>query len=411
VGHRFPAALPDGKGLVYSVKVGAAAGDWRVVALSYETGKVVPLVDGGLYGRYAPSGHLVYGSAGSLYAVPMDLDPIRVRGSGVPVVEDVATSAQHGIAAYSFSKDGTLAYLPTSAQAAFRTALTWVDRDGRRAPAASERLNASEPRFSPDGSRLAVTVWRDEGWDIEIYHLERGVFARLTTAADNQAPVWTPDGERVVFQSNRTGSFDLYWTRADGVGGDEALTNDTALDFPTSISPTGTLAFQRSGKAYDIWTLDLGGDTRPSPLLASEEDEANPVFSPDGRWIAYEVWQDDRPEIFVVPYPLSGRRSKISLDGGSSPVWSRSTPELFYMERGERMMVVRYEVVGGEFRPGPPRLLFEAGTRITGWPTQLFDVTSDARRFLMPEAADLSRVKVVLVQNWFAELERLVPTR
>jgi serine/threonine-protein kinase len=410
VSHRFPVVLPGDKGLLYSVKLGNGANDWRIVARSFATpAETVTLVEGGMDGRYAGSGHLVYGSGGSLYAAPMDLDPIRITGSAVRVVDGVIGSAQQGAVAYSFSDDGTLVYVPLSSLKALETHLRWVDRDGGRGLLSPDRHNFVHPRLSPNGSSLAVTVIEGDGWDVRVYDLDRGVESRLTTEGDNQLPLWTPDGRRIVFQSNRSGNFDLWWTPADGSGRAEALTDDVVADAPSSVAPDGTLAFTRHERTMDIWILKLGSGEKPTPFLATEEDEANAAFSPDGKWIAYEVVQGDRAEIFVQPFTAGGRRSKISIQGGASPVWSRASRELFYMEDGKRMMAVTYELVSGELNPGPPRPLFEAPTRVTSWAASLFDVTPDARRFVMPEAADLASVKVVMVQNWFAELERLVP--
>jgi serine/threonine-protein kinase len=241
--------------------------------------------------------------------------------------------------------------------------------------------------------------------------------------------VWHPDGERVTF----TGvDGDLYWMPGDGSGeaarltsGDTNARSSRRLQVPTSWSPDGrTLVFtQRLVSAAslnrDIWALTLG-DSVPAarPFVVSAADEPSAEISPDGRYLAYESNQSGRSEVYVQPFPGSGRRELVSSDGGGQPVWARSGRELFYRAPGPgrtmRMMVV--DVTLGEmFTAGRPRVLWEAPSvqYPGGTGGRSYDVTPDGRRFLMTQQTGATSqppiTHVVLVQNWLDELKRLSP--
>jgi serine/threonine-protein kinase len=240
---------------------------------------------------------------------------------------------------------------------------------------------------------------------------------------------WHPDGEHLTF----TGvDGDLFWIRADGSGEAERLTRSDAsaqlshrLQFPSSWSPDGrTLVFlQRLGSTSsvnrDIWTLTLGDSASAArPFLVSAADEPSAELSPDGRYLAYESNQSGHAEVYVQPFPGSGRREVVSTDGGVQPVWARNGRELFYRVsqgpgRSMRMMAVDVKV-GDVFTAGRPRVLWEAvGTRYPGGTGgRTYDVAPDGRRFLMIQQRDPLPpppiTHVVLVQNWLQELKRLV---
>ena len=409
ISHRFPAALPDGRGIIFSVRTGEETEDSRIVALSLETGEITTLVEPGTDGRFAASGHLVFGIGDTLYAAPTDAERLQTNGEALPVVEGVLSSFS-GLLAYDLSHNGTLAYVPTSVMAAYQRPMLSVDREGDPQPLMEEAVVYDSPSYSPDGSRLAFDTMVDDDRAVWVLDLERGVSSRITATGDNSDPVWTPDGQRIVFQSSRDGTFDMYWKRADGSGVAERLTDTESFAAPSSFSPNGTLAFTSLDAGFDIWTMKPGSDEEPTPFLATQDDHANGQFSPSGEWIAYELTQNGQTEIFARPYPGDGPRTQISIAGGVSPAWSRSSPELFYLEGNSRMMVVRYETNGDELRVEAPRLLFDVPVSTNGFPVSLFDVSPDASHFVLPAASDLSKAHVVIVQNWFEELERLVPT-
>jgi serine/threonine-protein kinase len=228
-------------------------------------------------------------------------------------------------------------------------------------------------------------------------------------------PIWTPDGKRVTFASSRASSDglapDLAWKLADGTGKQEQLCSMDNAQFPTCWSPDGrTLLFtdEHPDTKFDMWMLFMEGGREQQSLLVTEFNETAGVFSPDGRWIAYQSDESGRYEIYVVPFRGSGPKHHISVDGGTQPVWAPDGRELFY-RRGDRMMVVSVQS-SPEFTAKQPELLFE-GRYMTARIGAGYDITPDGRRFMMimgseTESGTLTELKLIL--NWSEEIKRRV---
>lgn len=313
--------------------------------------------------------------------------------------------------------NGTLAYVAgLNRTARTVSTLVWLDRNGAVRPLSDRQAMYQAPRISPDGSRVAVAIQAQDGNDdIWVLDAERGTQTRLTSErGTDQHPLWTPDGKRITFSSNRTGAANaVYWMAADGSGAPEALTQATTNQGATSWSTDGsTLAFYDVGGSRDIFTLKPGAS--PVRFLETSFQEQGPAFSPDGRWLAYSSDETGRPETYVAPYPGPGGKIAISSAGGRSPRWSSSGRELFY-RNGRQMMVVAV-VPGPSLSIGIPRVLFE-GDYVEEQPGQgahNYDVAGDGRRFIMmapapQQKSENASPQMVVVQNWFEELKRLVP--
>ena len=220
--HIFPVALPGSKGVVFSILAGT---NTRLAVLSFETGERKILFEGGVGAQYVPTGHLVYGQGGALWAVPFDLEQLESVGPPVPILEDVMMTSDSP-AVFALSTDGTLVYVPGSAAQIQRTLLVWVDRQGHEEPLALEARPYSSPRLSPDGSSLAVEIRDPANRDVWIHSLELKTFTKLTIdPAPDGAPLWAPDGRQVVFSSFRdSGAWNLFRKAADGTGPVERLT-------------------------------------------------------------------------------------------------------------------------------------------------------------------------------------------
>jgi serine/threonine-protein kinase len=289
--------------------------------------------------------------------------------------------------------------------------LVWVDREGRATPFLEEPARYSYPRLSPDGKRAAVVKVSENQSDIWVHDIERGTATRVTTKGLNTMPTWTPDGQRVAFASNRTGSMLMYWKRADGSGEAELLRSDDVTHdaIPRSFTPDGAvLVFDQPDPGFDSWTLSMDGRRHAEPLLATPAIEASMGFSPDGRWLAYYSDVSGGFEVYVQPYPGPGRRWMISTEGGTEPVWSADGRELFYRQ-GHQMMVVDM-MADSTFAPGKPRRLFD-GYETNPWGVSNYAVSRDGERFLMVQRERRqapSQLHVVL--DWFEELERRVPS-
>jgi Tol biopolymer transport system component len=254
-----------------------------------------------------------------------------------------------------------------------------------------------------------------QGQEVQLwlYDLSRETLTRFAFDGKfNTNPVWTPDGKRIVFNSNKEGPVNLFWQLADGSGGLERLTTSEYLHFPMSLSPNGqVLAYVEVNPStgYDIWTLGLG-DHKAQPFLRTPFNESVPQFSPDGKRLAYTSNETGRWEIYVQPYPSSGGKWQISTEGGAEPVWNRNGRELFY-RNGDKMMAVDI-TTQPSFTAGKPRVLFEGHYVPPPGTTPNYDVTPDGQRFLMiksNEAGEAAPAQINVVMNWFEELKRLVP--
>jgi serine/threonine-protein kinase len=285
--------------------------------------------------------------------------------------------------------------------------------------------NWSNVRFSPDGRRIAFDIRTDQR-DVWIYDLERGTSTRLTfNTSDDFAPAWTPDGRGIVFASTRGDKSvsNLYWQRADGTGEPRRLTESGNQQHPISWHPSGNLlAFmeQLPKTGYDVMLLpidntDPSGPTggQPTAFLRTKAAELAPMFSPDGRWIAYTSTESGRGEVYVRPFPGPGGQQQISTGGGGYGTWSRARHELFYNENG-RIMVAAYAVEGDAFRAEQPRPWSDGRFAVRAGPNRMYDVHPDGDRFALapvPTAAASKPDKVVFIFNFFDELRRIAPVR
>jgi serine/threonine-protein kinase len=408
--HIWPEILPGSKAVVFTMWSGSFnLDDERIGVLSLKTGEQRVLVEGGAYARYVPSGHLVYAGAGGLLAVPFDLKRLEVGGPPVSILKGVSMQPDRGGAEFSLSSDGSLAYVPGGSSLGDRT-LVWVDRKGAARSLAAPPRWYFCPRLSPDAQRLAVSIQGNRGtW---LYDLARDTLTRL---ASGNHSIWTPDGRYVTFGAFESESgVKLYRIPADGSGAAERLTTSEKVNvrFPGSWSPDGqVLAFTQADPTtgWDIWMLGLQGDRKPQPFLQTPSHEGGPMFSPDGRWLAYLSNESGRNEIYVRPFPGPGGKMQISTEGGVEPVWARNGRELFY-RNGDKMMVTAVETKP-MFAPAKPKLLFEAHYETASPFEPDYEVSPDGQRFLMIKASEQESAATQLnvVLNWSDELRRLAP--
>jgi Tol biopolymer transport system component len=288
-----------------------------------------------------------------------------------------------------------------------------VDRQGKAEPLAAEPRHYEEPRFSPDGKRLAVTI-RAENPDIWILDISRGTSARLTfESGEDETPVWTPDGGKVAFSADRAGHPRAIYTKpSDGSGAEERLVESETHPHVGAWSPDGrTLVYTEFDPVFsgDIWVLTLGEKVERRLWLRTPFNERAARLSPDSHWLAYVSNESGRDEVYVQPFPGPGGKWQISVSGGTEPVWSHAGSEIFYRS-GDKMMAVRV-ASGRGFSVETPRVLFEGRFVPTRRGDAAYDVSPDDRRFVMVQR-DIQSVATHLnvVLNFSEELKGRAPT-
>jgi Tol biopolymer transport system component/predicted Ser/Thr protein kinase len=308
---RWPELMLNGRKILFaggSAGFAFATNATIAVADVDGAGEEKDLIAGGSEPRLAATGDLIYMRNGTLMAVPFDSRRLELSGSPAPVLDGVRESTL-GAAQYSLSASGTLLYIPGGLQAT-ASRLTWVDRAGKEQPIAAPVRIYNFPRLSPDGRRVAATISSPET-QIWLYDMAREVLSRATfggTISGNA--IWSPDGRRLAFYSDRAGPSNLFSQLADGGGAAERLTQSQFINVPGSWSPDGqTIAYIEPSPdtGFDIWTVGLS-DGKARPFLKTPYNETAPRFSPDGRWLAYASDESGRFEIYVQPFPGPGAK-------------------------------------------------------------------------------------------------------
>jgi serine/threonine protein kinase len=420
--HRWPHAVPGGRAVVFTVGArGINSADEATIALvSLETGERKDLYTGGYYAQVTPNGYLVFIRDATLFAIPFDLDRLEVVGSPAPVVQGITTEPGPGGAQYAFADDGTLVYVSGEVEVP-QYPVVWVDRDGGVSRLWDNAASYASPSISPDGERLALSVLRDNNWDVWVYDLEREVSTRLTFHDGYDADqIWSADGTYIYFTSDRDGAAMPYRKRADGSGEAERLTDSEIEFYPLSVSPDDTVLIgETNNDGIDITVLNLDQPGDPEPFVATPFSDRDPAFSPDGHWVAYSSDESGIAEVYVRPFPASGGRWQVSDGGGRFPTWSADGRELFY-RTDEGVMVAAVETTGGTFRVGKARPLFDGsfrggmyGITVFGYIFRDFDVAPDGNSFVMfPDDEDrAAKTHVTVVFNWLDELARMLPSR
>ena len=420
--HLWPEFLPGGGAVLFTIYPAIGGPDnAQVAVLDLKTGAPKVLFRGGSHAHYVPTGHLVYGVAGTLRAVPFDLERLEPTGTPAPVLEGVWTTPL-GAANFAVAANGSLVYVAGLARPASRNTIASVDRQGRVSPLPGVPPDLyRDVRVSPDGARLALATRTD----VSTYEFARATLSRLTTdPAEDRSPLWTSDGQRIVFTSRRAGYLELFSRQADGTGADERLLSraKNLIDLHADgWSPDGShVLFTEVSPASPINQCAIGetpiersSDVRV--LVKSDFCSQFSALSPNRLWMAYQSNVGGREEIYVERYPELGSKQQISTDGGVRPLWSRNGRELFFGGLDGRQMFVVPVQSGTTLVAGRPQVLFEAAMIAPAVGSRTYDLAPDGRFIVILRAEEKTgsgtAPGLILVQNWFEDLKRLLPTR
>lgn len=410
-GH-YPSVLPGSRAFLVS-----SQGRHTVDLVSLETGEVRTVVNEGNSGTYLPTGHLVWTQDDNLLAAPFDLSSGTITGEAHTVIEGILNESIVGyMSHYSVSNEGTLAYLPGVAAHSGEWP-SWVWPDGTTEPLPlSGGSSYLTPRVSPDG-RYVLFSRQGKSRSIWMVDTDRDIETRLTNDDGNQYwAIWTPDSAGMIFNAQVGNEAVSLWKQpVDLRTPPTRLSNASTHHIPMDITRDGSTVIYVGALGafsdFDVNMLHLDGPPTDVPLLATEDSEVHPALSPDNRWVAYASDVTGRFEIYVQPFPDLGATIRVTRNGGMEPIWAPSGDRLYYRSpHGRRVFAVG--VIGGEaLRFGAEELLFEGsfpeGLR---WGRK-WDIHPDGDRFLMLEIRAGNHPEGIrVISNWFAELERLVPT-
>jgi serine/threonine protein kinase/dipeptidyl aminopeptidase/acylaminoacyl peptidase len=406
--HRSPCFLPDGQHFLYvgSTRTGETA---TVYVASLESAESKLLLRANSNVAYA-QGYLLFLVERTLMAQPFDAKGLETVGTAFPIAQQIQSDSRRGV--FSVSENGVLAYQTGSVVEGSQ--LTWLDRGGNSLGVLGDLADYRNLHLSPDGKMAAVSIVDPQtgNMDIWLYEIARGLRTRFTSdPAQERVAMWSPDGSRIVFNSDRKGHFDLYQKASSGTGSGELLLESNFAKFPSSFSPHGRFLIYQiaegdgSNTKSDLWVLPLSGDQKPYPFLGTEFAEAGGEFSPNGRWVAYTSDESRSNEIYVAPFPGPGGKRQISTGGGSQPKWRGDGKEIFYLSPDNKLMAAEVNGEGTSFEVGAVRALFETRAERPG--RSVYDVADNGQRFLVNTAVEQkSSSPITVVLNWTADLKQ-----
>ncbi|MCU1310261.1 MAG: hypothetical protein JWO20_1386 [Candidatus Angelobacter sp.] len=396
--YRTPEPLPGDKGIVFTI---FQEGRNSIAVLAPGSDKPRIIIESGSHPRYLSTGHLLYIADNHLFAVAFDVEHLQVRGTATVVVDDV----NNGTADYDVSANGTLVYMTSTSPTAYN--IVWKDRHGVSAPIVTQHRPYGSLVLSPDGEHFSVSISDGSSQNIWTGGIANQPLTRLTFGNDDYFGLWSRDGKRLFYTAGQNGSYNIFAIPTDGSGKAERVTQSPDPQKATSISPNGdTLLLNDivTSTGEDIWELSLSRK-ESKPLIRTQFNEGAAVFSPDGHWIAYESDESGQVEIYVVAYPGPGSKRRVSLDGGTLPLWGHTGRELFYQTDSAMFAIPILD--RNNLRLGTPVRLFAQTNSSTA------SISLNDQRFLMLERVEANKsfTRLNLVENWFEDLKTRVPTK
>ena len=334
---RNPQMLPDGTTVLFTLVSGQKT---SVVAQPLASGSTrKTIIDGGSDARYSASTRrLVYALSGDVLSIEFDASRLTTRGGSSPIAQNVYVGAKSGAAQFSFSNAGSMVYIARSSIVQGSGTIALVDRDGHVTPTGIPPGRYDSPRVSPNGKQLTFASNDGTGSTIWIYNLgDSKSMRKLTVSAEGHSPMFSDDGERVIFGSTRVQFSRLFWQRADGTGSAEPLVEGNGRgQHPTSWAPhTSTFLYHGRGGPQDVKDIFVFSvaDRKGDALVSGPKQQSDGYFSPDGHWVVYQSDEGSKMDLYVEPFPkTTGNRNQITSDGGHFPIWSSN--EVIFVNGG-----------------------------------------------------------------------------
>jgi Tol biopolymer transport system component len=405
--HREPFFLPDGRHFLYRSATALAPGGGPVYLASLDSAERKLLLSSDSTNVIYTQGYLLFLRETTLMAQPFDSRRLVPTGDPFPIADRIYTQGNPLAGIFSASENGLLAYQSgTTGTASYR--LAWFDRTGRQTGVLGDSAAYGDLELSPDGTRASLSIPGGNGQDIWIYDVPRGLRTRFTFGPEVAATsLWSPDGSRIVFNSNRKGHFDLYQKASSGAGNEEVLLEDNLEKYPESWSPDGQFILYHDlggSTGYDLYILPLSGDRKPHPFLQTRFDELAGQFSPDGHWVAYQSNESGRPEVYVTPFPGQRGKWQISTGGGAYPRWRHDGAEIFYLTPDNKLMAAAVNGKGSSFEVGAVKPLFQTRASRNRYE---YAASADGQRFLINTAPEQpASAPITVVLNWTAGLRK-----
>ncbi len=404
----LPQFLPDGRHYLFLATIRSVQRQLCVGSLdSNEFKALMPVYSNAVY---APPGYLIFRREATLMAQRFDADKLALTGDPFPIAEDVGFDATSYQGFFSVSDNGVLVY---QSGAAGKTQFTWFDRTGKELGTVGESADQGDVQLSPDGSRLAFrqVEFRTGAINIWLMELAGGATSRFTfDQTVDFGPIWSPDGNRVVFASLRDGPPSLFQKLSNSAGNEEPLLKNFIPKIPFDWSRDGRFIIYSvidPKTSWDLWVLPLEGDQTPVSFLQTDSDERQAQFSPNGKWVAYTSIESGRPEVYVRPFPAAAGKWQVSTGGGEQPRWRGDGKELFYLSVDRKLMALEVNTEGATFEHQAPKALFV--TRVGGidTPGNYYAVTADGQRFLLNNLVEeAAHTPISVVLNWTSGLKR-----
>jgi Tol biopolymer transport system component len=410
-----PQVLPGSRAVLFaSIDRGTRVGGLNVLDLA--TGTVKALVPNASRGWALPSGHLIYGTTqGALFAVRFDPKSLEIRSAPVGVLDGLNVSGGL-LSQAAMSASGTMGYVPATANA--MAVLVEVDRAGRELPMVPKLGPYSQPRFSPDGRRLSLTMPDAKGASqIWIHDRASGTTRQLTFDGDNARSAWSPDGNRVAFSSARGKNY-VWWAPTDGSGPGAAAGEKLELTSSAAVSWTrdgkwivwdGVIVGQQSAGSDDIFATSVSGtDQKTQVAVAAPAQEQSPEVSPDGKWVAYVSDDAGKAQVYIQPFLVPGGRTLVSAGAAQEPAWASNNELVFVNVESDSVTLARLEF-GATVKVTRTALFDHRPYQSGSSSVRGFDVARDGRSFVFVKpTSQNAMIQPIVVLNWVEEVKRLM---